>query len=232
MIFISYAHEDKEKANTLYDQLKTDGYEPWLDTRDILPGSDWQDSISSAINQCDYFIALISNYSIEKRGYVQKELKIALDTLQQLPFGKVFLIPARLEHCEPRHPTLRQLQWVDFYPDWDSGYYKLNRVFSFIPKEIVDAPQLVDTHWVAYDNDDGQRWEFMLKANGIVELIMTNLRQDNGKWRYTLNKLYMEFNNKFVQYRAVFDNWKLIGSAQNIDGDQWTWKGNLKQNFD
>ena len=194
MIFISYAREDFEDSLKLYERLSEKGHNPWLDKKNILPGSDWEYSIESAIRKCEYFVALLSQNSIEKRGYVQKEIKKGLDIYQTIPFNKVFLIPARIEYCEPQHPTLQKLQWVDFFPDWDLGFSKLDRVFSFIPNNKAN-PNLASTHWIAHDSD-GEQWEFYLKGNGVVEIKHHNITQENGKWRQASNKLYMEFNDK------------------------------------
>jgi len=140
MIFISYAHRDLVHAKRLYAKLQKDGHKPWLDKECIIPGSDWECSIEYAIRECEYFIALLSQHSLEKRGYVQKEIKYGLDVLQTIPSNRTFLIPARLELCEPRHPVLQRLQWVDLFPDWNDGYLKLDRIFSFIPKEGKHPP--------------------------------------------------------------------------------------------
>jgi hypothetical protein len=222
VIFISYAREDLPYADRLYEKLLVDGYNPWLDRKCILPGSEWEQSIADAIRSSEYFIALLSARSIEKRGYVQKEIREALDVLQTIPFNRVFLIPVRLESCDPLHPALQRLQWVDFFPDWDEGYVKLNRVFSFVPRE-KRAQSFIGTRWIAKDSD-GEQWEFILRETGVVEMRQHDIVQNNGKWRLVANELYIEFNNKYVQYRASIDNGILRGSAQNIEGSQWAWR--------
>ena len=221
MIFISYAREDAENARKLYNRLLMEGHNPWFDEQCIQPGQDWEQTIETAIGKCKYFIALLSSYSLEKRGYVQKELKKGLDTLETIPFSQIFLIPVRVEQCYPKHPVLNRLHWVDLFPDWEVGFGKLNKVFAFIPEETSVA-DLTDTKWVAFDSD-GERWEFILKKNGIVESTERDVILQNGKWRQAGSNFYMEFNNKFSQYRAVLVGNELTGEAQNIDGREWSW---------
>jgi hypothetical protein len=74
-VFISYAREDSEAANRLYNDLKMRGLDPWLDTQSLLAGQNWKRSIKEALRTSRYFIPLLSSNSVEKIGYVQKELK-------------------------------------------------------------------------------------------------------------------------------------------------------------
>jgi isopentenyl diphosphate isomerase/L-lactate dehydrogenase-like FMN-dependent dehydrogenase len=48
-IFLSYAREDREYVESLYDKLVNAGYKPWIDTKDILPGEKLEISIQRAI---------------------------------------------------------------------------------------------------------------------------------------------------------------------------------------
>jgi len=41
-IFLCYAKEDKARVRKVYHRLRAiDGFEPWLDEEDLLPGQDW-----------------------------------------------------------------------------------------------------------------------------------------------------------------------------------------------
>jgi hypothetical protein len=85
-VFISYAREDSDEALRLYNCLKahTD-LRPWLDKKDLLPGQKWQLEIRNAIHNSRYFIVLFSSVSVQKRGYIQKEVKFALCVLDEFP---------------------------------------------------------------------------------------------------------------------------------------------------
>jgi hypothetical protein len=112
-IFLCYAGEDRPKVEKLYNQLKNEGFNPWMDKKDIIPGQDWQLEIKKAITKADYFIACLSN-SFKNRTYGHKEIKIALNVLDTLPEGHIYLIPARLEECQVED-RLSDRQWVDLY---------------------------------------------------------------------------------------------------------------------
>ncbi|MCP5116721.1 MAG: toll/interleukin-1 receptor domain-containing protein, partial [bacterium] len=124
-IFISYAKEDGEVAQRLYQDLRESGLCPWLDTEDLTPGVRWKNTITKAIEECDYFVALLSSRSVSKRGYVQKEIRQALETLETVPEDQVFVVPVRLEECRPSHAILEDLHWLDLFPRYDRGFQRL-----------------------------------------------------------------------------------------------------------
>jgi len=115
-VFLCHAKEDKESVLDLYDKLKNCGVNPWVDERDILPGQDWEFEIRKALRECHVVLVCLSNQSVNKRGYVQKEIKIALDISDKEPEGAIFVIPARLEECAAPD-RLAHKQWVDLFED-------------------------------------------------------------------------------------------------------------------
>lgn len=121
-IFLCYAKEDYEQVEKIYDKLLNRGHTPWMDKKDLLPGQEWEYEITRSIKSSDFFVACMSNRSVSKRGYVQKEVSFALDVLGEIPTGQIFLIPLRLEPCEVP-PTLSFLHWLDI--DSDENYQKL-----------------------------------------------------------------------------------------------------------
>jgi len=123
-IFLCHSSGDKKRVRELYDQLTRDGLSCWFDEEDLLPGQDWELEISRAIQASDFVLACLSHQSISTRGYLQKELKNALDIADEQPEGATFLIPVRLEPCIiPQR--LRRWQWVDLFAP--TGYAQLLR---------------------------------------------------------------------------------------------------------
>lgn len=115
-IFISYAKEDFLEANTIYEILMQNKFIAWIDTVHLLPGQDWDLEIQRAIEDSNFFLACMSSNSVSKEGYVQKELKKALDILDKQPEGSIYLIPVRLD--ESRVPKrFEKLQWCDFFKE-------------------------------------------------------------------------------------------------------------------
>jgi hypothetical protein len=120
-VFLSYAREDFETAKRLFNDFRKSSIDVWFDRDSLLPGQNWETEIRQAIRESRFFIALLSSNSVSKRGFVQKELKHALDILDEFPESSVFIIPIRLDNCVLRSERLRKLHWVDIFNNWEEG---------------------------------------------------------------------------------------------------------------
>jgi hypothetical protein len=124
-IFISYSKKDIVIAKKLYEDFVKLGYIVWIDINSLKPGKRWESEILDAIRNSRLFIALLSNNSVNKRGYVQKELKEALDELKMFPENETYIIPVRIEECLINNKVLKEIQWVDIFPNYLEGFNKL-----------------------------------------------------------------------------------------------------------
>ena len=113
-IFISYAREDEATAETIYASLVNLGHSVWLDRKKLVPGQEWKMEIEKAIQSSDIFLACLSKHSVDKVGFVQTELRRALEVTDLMPEGKIYIIPVRLDECEVPF-KLKNLQWVDYF---------------------------------------------------------------------------------------------------------------------
>ncbi|HEX8294014.1 MAG TPA: toll/interleukin-1 receptor domain-containing protein [Pyrinomonadaceae bacterium] len=139
MIFISYAKEDAQPVRDLASMLRTAGFYVWLDEQSLLPGQEWSKEIEKAIHNADIILACLSRRSVNKRGFFQKELRLALETSQELPGGHIYLIPVRLEEVHVPE-ELRHLQWVDMFGP--GGFDKLHAAISHqLIKKEIQSPQ-------------------------------------------------------------------------------------------
>ena len=74
-VFLCHASQDKPVVRGLYQKLLAEGWmDPWLDEEQLLPGQDWDMEIEKAVEAADAVIVCLSNNSVTKEGYVQKEL--------------------------------------------------------------------------------------------------------------------------------------------------------------
>lgn len=115
-IFLSYTRADEERVRKLYQRMKKVGLNPWMDKQDILPGEVWENVIIKTIKEAPFFLACLSNNSINKRGIIQAEIKTALKVWQEKLDDDIYLIPVKLEECEV--PTsLTKFQWVNLFEE-------------------------------------------------------------------------------------------------------------------
>ncbi len=129
-VFIAYADEDYETVLRLFQKFEVQGYEPWLDKQRLLPGQNWPRAIERAIGISDYFVACFSNLSATKRGMFHSELRYALDCASHIPLDEVFFIPVRIEECQVPSRITQSIQYVDLFPDFDSGVQNILKVME------------------------------------------------------------------------------------------------------
>jgi len=121
-VFLCHASTDKPKVETLYRRLVEAGFDPWLDEEKLLPGQEWDLEIRKAVRASDVVIVCLTRNSVNKEGYVQKEIRVALDVADEKSEGTIYLIPARFEDCSVPE-RLNRWQWVNIYEK--NGYRKL-----------------------------------------------------------------------------------------------------------
>jgi hypothetical protein len=127
-IFISYKRADLNKVEVIYDMLKSRGFQPWMDVRDILAGKIWTDEIQKNIKSSDFFITIVSHNSVidavSETGFsTNKELDIAknkfrseehlIPSIEDLPVNS-YIIPLRIDKVSPP-PELAKYQWLDYF---------------------------------------------------------------------------------------------------------------------
>src|SRR5262249_45380585 len=111
-VFLCHASEDKPRVRRLCQRLTRDGVSAWLDEDRLLPGQVWRYEIAKAIRQVDAVLVCLSSHSVNKVGFVQREIRIALDIADEQPEGSIYIIPVKLETC-PIPTRLSQWQWVE-----------------------------------------------------------------------------------------------------------------------
>ncbi|MBL7914393.1 MAG: TIR domain-containing protein [Bacteroidia bacterium] len=148
-VFISYAKEDHETAEKLFDFLTLYRYDPWLDKKKLLPGQDWNTEIRLALKKADFIVLLLSKISVAKRGFVQREFKLALEYCEGKLDTDIYIIPCKIDDCEIPE-KLSKFQWAELstpdsfelilnslnlqrkkYEDFDRTKVAMNTSFEF-----------------------------------------------------------------------------------------------------
>ena len=75
--FLSYSHKDKEDAERITRELIDRGFRIWFD-EGLTPAQEWDEVIARRVENCDYFIALISKNYLESEN-CRDELNYARD---------------------------------------------------------------------------------------------------------------------------------------------------------
>ena len=115
-VFLCHASQDKPAVRELYKRLAAEKWiDPWLDEEDLLPGQDFDLEIYKAARNSDSIIICLSKVSVAKEGYVNKEIRRALDVADEKSEGAIYIIPLRLDDCTPSFERLKQLHYADYF---------------------------------------------------------------------------------------------------------------------
>ena len=199
-VFLSYAREDQTYARKLFEELKNRNIEVWFDKESLLPGQKWKIEIRKAIQASRYFIAILSSKSATKRGVVQKEIKDALDALDEFPENEIFIIPIRIDSCEPSNEKLQEIQWIDMFPNWEEGLEKIfmamdldkkqhqGHIFTDVEEEI---PSLLIEARSCIDRESSMN--ILHQAEHLCKRIM---KEDNPKGYQLMVEILSELANE------------------------------------
>jgi len=129
-VFLAYAKEDRAAVKQLYDDLQKAGFEPWMDVAKLMPGQNWPRAIQQAIDVTDFILVNFSHRSVGKRGHFQCELRHALEIAERMPLDEIFLVPLRLSECDVPNEIARTTQYIDLFPDYESGFKALTNMMT------------------------------------------------------------------------------------------------------
>lgn len=125
-----------------------------MDKRDILPGEQWELAINRAIKNSEFFLICLSARSVGKRGFLQREIRTALDQWQEMLDEDIYLIPVRFEeHDVPE--ALAQFQWVDLY-ETEGWSHLLRAIQEGMERRYGHSPQFVQRHAPAANDLEGE----------------------------------------------------------------------------
>jgi uncharacterized protein len=147
-IFLSYSRSDREAVEILEPQIHNIyGYGSlWYDSS-IPGGDDWWLRITTEIRECELFLFLVSNASINSE-YCQKELQKAI-------YNGKFVLPVLLATYTQTYPQglpddllnyMRSVQYVDLR----SGYSDLSLLWAAINR-FKDRSLLRVNRWMLYN---------------------------------------------------------------------------------
>jgi tetratricopeptide (TPR) repeat protein len=144
-VFLCHASQDKPIVRELYQRLNAEGWiDSWLDEEKLLPGQDWDMEIEKAVEAADAVVVFLSSRSVSKEGYVQKEIRFALNLALFKPQETIFIVPLKLDEClVPRN--LSSIQYIDYFPSerFDWAYQRLYQSLDLRLKQIVEREAVI-----------------------------------------------------------------------------------------
>ncbi|TPG42459.1 TIR domain-containing protein [Sphingomonas koreensis] len=148
-IFLSYASPDRDRVMPYFIQLKQRGFNPWIDQQKLLGGQNWDYEIRKALADAAIIVMFISNNSINRRGYVQREIKLALTKLEEKLIGDIYIIPVLLDNDAQRPDQLSDIQFLD---GSDADF--IDNLVAAINWQLVEA----ESATAAWSSESGITW--------------------------------------------------------------------------
>lgn len=100
-IFISYASEDFEKAERIYNLLKSLGANPWFDKKKLEGGELYERTIDKKIKECKRFMPILSQHTLtNERRYFKKEWTLSIEELPYR-YGTRYICPVVIDEINP-----------------------------------------------------------------------------------------------------------------------------------
>ncbi len=213
-VFLCHAKQDKPTVRELYKRLCAEGWiDPWLDEERLLPGQDWELEILKSIERADAVFLCLSMHSVTKEGYVQKEMKLALNVALSKPEDTIFVVPLRLNECEVPHSVLRY-HYEDYFPDEHREH-----VYQRLLKSLRTRLQQRQSKETVSQPDDTKTWELRLSEEmtryfQLVEVVEGNYKVAEGMIAYEARRhpelgrtaLVQGILDRFARYGWQVDN--------------------------
>lgn len=120
-LFLSHSSKDKAYVTSLAVDLKSFGYDVWLDEWEIVGGESIPTKIGEGLKKCDFLILVLSPNSTSSR-WVENEWQAKY--WEEIELGKIKLIPTLIEKCEI--PILLKMKkYIDLSYDYSLGLANL-----------------------------------------------------------------------------------------------------------
>jgi WD40 repeat protein len=167
-VFISYSRRDKRFVQKLNDALDSAGVHAWVDWEGIEVASDWMERISSAIEDSDAFIFVISPDSINSKVCAD-ELELGLRYNKKL----IPILYRELERGSSMHEKLAATNWVHMR--------QTDNFKDAVPK-LVEAIN-IDLEWVhQHTRLLGQALEWEKSSRNNSFLLAGTKLEDAERW--------------------------------------------------
>ena len=132
-IFMSYSRREVGFIDDLTDRLEREGFNVWLDYRNLIPGTPWADQINRGVDEADVILLVVSKASIASQ-YVELEWRRVIKEEKKRIILLIF-------EAVDLPPVLEKYEWVDFRGDYETGIRELVGQLEAPQQEDHPAPE-------------------------------------------------------------------------------------------
>ena len=146
-IFISYAKEDLEAVQRIFEVLSALGLEIWFDKDRLEAGDQYDQKIKRNIKACSLFLPIISQATQRRlEGYFRREWKLAEERSWSMADSVPFILPIVIDDTLPYDSQVpeafQKVQWTHLpqgapKPEFETQLVKLVREYRKREKGLV-----------------------------------------------------------------------------------------------
>ena len=134
-VFVSYSSQDKPTGDAIVASLEANGIRCWIAPRDILPGSDWSESIMEAIEQAGTMVLVFSGHA-NTSPQIRREIESAVS-------AGIPLIPLRIEEvlpCKSLQYFIGPQHWLDAWtPPLEQHLHRLTDTIKVLLSKRIEG---------------------------------------------------------------------------------------------
>lgn len=143
-IFVSYSRADLEFVKKLVDDLAELGFDVLYDKRHFQGGRSTEPEIRAKIQQCDYFIPVMTGDAARSKWVRPVEVKLALKL--QKDGCNIRILPLLLRKGRVEFRELSRLNYFDFTTDQPLAFAKLVQALPKVEyDELFNLQKVLDT---------------------------------------------------------------------------------------
>jgi hypothetical protein len=216
-LFISHSWANKTQAQKLVDELRAFGAEPWVDTRNLMPGQSIQEVIDKVIPENDAVLLLWSSDAAESDGVAAE-----LETASRI--GKL-VIPLKLDStpvAAERFKSLKGIKSVSFQ-DFEGGLGRLKMVLLFYMGVRFEMHQEEGFQHLNEFLSALEATDHLIRKQNIKE---TGSEEDKDYWVNKIKEVHAKSYERLMELQQVgaeiqeFLNAKIGEMQQNMNNKQ------------
>ena len=226
-VFLASASEDKDSVIQLYLKLKNYGFKPWLDKFDLIAGQNWSEEISKAIRNSNVFIACLSKQSVQKQGYLQKELRLALSIYAEKTPGTIYFIPVKLNECDLPDLQISELgikmsdiHWLELWQE--DGFERLLKAIQQALDKIDKSPNSKKEGYKDIEIPPNVKsilsapFDWCYVPSGVVNILTRWDDEDQNYIKYRVESFYIS------KYPITYEQYQIfLSSLGDYRNDRW-----------
>lgn len=217
-LFISYSSNDKDVVKKIAVDLRSTGFDVWLDEWEIKVGQSIVKSVERGIDEADFVVLVLSSNSV-KSGWVEAEWSSAY--WNQIRDGEIRLLPILLDKC--KIPTLlKPIKYADFRGDYKNGMHDLISSLQQYTNVVnkVDVIHFASDRYLWRDSKDAiafknvmERWGFEHFSDYDDEILIMDSENLSVKTKH-INK-NINTNSSINKLRNSYEKAIKLSSKEN-----------------